>query len=62
MFEQVGCLKWVFDELGLESYEGMQPLADRGYDLDSESRGMWAASEELERSWEPPAPSHGCAR
>lgn len=62
VFEQVGCLKWVFDELGLTAYEGMAPLADRGYDLDSESRDMWAASEELERSWEPPAPSHGCAR
>ena len=61
VFEQVGALKWVFDELGLESHEGMQPLAGRGYDLASESRDMRAASNELGRSWEPPAPSfhHG---
>ena len=57
VFEQVGGLKWVFDALGLTAYEGMAPLAARGYDLESESRGAWAASEELEREgWheEPP--------
>lgn len=64
VFEQVGGLKWVFDALGLESYEGMQPLADRGYDLESESRGAWAASEELEREgWhEEPPRSRGFSR
>lgn len=51
LFEQVGGLKWVFDALGLESYEGMAPLADRGYDL--------GAAEESGQDWEPPAPSHG---
>lgn len=57
VFEQVGGLKWVFDALGLTAYEGMAPLADRGYDLASESRDMRAASAELEREgWheEPP--------
>lgn len=62
VFEQVDGLKWVFDALGLTAYEGMAPLADRGYDLASESRDMQAASDELGRSWEPPAPSHGRAR
>lgn len=64
VFEQVGELKWVFDELGLESHEGMQPLAGRGYDLESESRGAWAASEELEREgWhEEPPRSRGFGR
>lgn len=61
VFEQVEGLKWVFDALGLTAYEGMAPLADRGYDLDSECRDARAASAELGRSWEPPAPSfhHG---
>lgn len=57
VFEQVEGLKWVFDALGLTAYEGMAPLADRGYDLASESRDARAASEELEREgWrkEPP--------
>lgn len=62
IFEQVGGLKWVFEELGLVAYEGMAPLDDRGYDLASESRDARAASEELGRSWTPPAPSHGRAR
>lgn len=62
VFEQVGGLKWVFEELGLEAYEGMRPLADRGYDLASECRDMQAASVELGREWEPPEPSHGHAR
>lgn len=62
VFEQVEGLKWVFDALGLTAYEGMAPLSDRGYDLDSECRDMQAASDELGRSWEPPAPSHGRAR
>lgn len=64
VFEQVGCLKWVFDGLGLTAYEGMAPLADRGYDLASESRDMWAASEELEREgWhEEPPRSRGFSR
>lgn len=51
VFEQVGALKWVFDALGLTAYEGMAPLADRGYDL--------GAADEPGREWEPPAPSHG---
>lgn len=61
VFERVGQLKLVFDALGLTAYEGMAPLDDRGYDLASESRDMRAASDELGRSWEPPAPSfhHG---
>lgn len=64
VFEQVGGLKWVFDALGLTAYEGMAPLADRGYDLESESRGAWAASEELEREgWhEEPPRSRGFGR
>lgn len=61
VFEQVEGLKWVFDALGLTAYEGMAPLINRGYDLDSECRDARAASAELGRSWEPPAPSfhHG---
>ena len=64
VFEQVGVLKWVFDELGLTAYEGVAPLADRGHDLASESRDMWAASEELEREgWhEEPPRSRGFSR
>lgn len=64
VFEQVGCLKWVFDDLGLTAYEGMAPLADRGYDLALESRDMQAASEELEREgWhEEPPRSRGFSR
>lgn len=64
VFEQVGCLKWVFDDLGLTAYEGMAPLADRGYDLASERRDMWAASEEFEREgWhEEPPRSRGFSR
>lgn len=52
VFSQVGRLKWVFDELGVESYEGMSPLAERDY---------IGAAEELGRDWTPPAPSfhHG---
>lgn len=62
VFEQVEGLKWVFDALGLTAYEGMVPLAHRGYDLDSECRDARAASAELGRSWESPEPSHGRAR
>lgn len=62
VFEQVGGLKWVFDAIGLTAYEGMAPLAHRGYDLDSECRDARAASAELGRSWEPPEPSHSRAR
>lgn len=64
VFEQVEGLKWVFDALGLTAYEGMAPLADRGYDLDSECRDARAASAELGRDgWrEEPPRSRGFGR
>lgn len=72
-------LEWVFDALsgvlsGFERRGGMwgrnEPLdvsrdaMERGYDLESESRGAWAASEELEREgWrEEPPRSRGFGR
>lgn len=57
IFEQVEGLKWVFDELGLESYEGMRPLADRDYSFDSEMADAIGAASELGRGWEPSAPT-----